>query len=138
MKNVSKVIAFSLISMIIALVIDLVMFHQMGTNLLSEEVLWRAGLIVVLWIVVTALAALRMRFCGYVTILVMLYYAAADFGGFITVSPKSSAYGLSIEVLSILGIIISVVGIWYGIQQRRQYDVDRINNRGSANGNQRK
>ncbi|WP_283583936.1 hypothetical protein [Limosilactobacillus difficilis] len=138
MKNVSKVIAFSLIAMLIALVIDLVMFHQTGTNLLSGEVLWRAGLIVALWVIVTVLAALRMRFCGYVTILVMLYYAAADFGGFITVSPKSSAYGLSIEILSILGIVISVVGIWYGIQQRRQYDIDRINQRGSAHGNQRK
>lgn len=137
MKNVSKVIAFSLISMLIALIIDLVMFHQTGVNLLSGEVLWRAGLIVVLWIVVTILAVLQMRFCGYVTILVMLYYAAADFGGFITVSPKSSVYGLSIEVLSVIGIIISVVGIWYGIQQRRQYDIDRINKRGSAHGNQR-
>lgn len=126
MKNVSKLIAFSLISMIIAVIVDLAMFHQQGTPLLSGEVLWRVLLIVVLWVVVVGLAALRMRFCGYVTILVMIYYAFADYGGFITVHPRASAYGLAIEVLCVIGIFISIIGVWYGIQQRLDYDRKKV------------
>ncbi|MCI1287150.1 MAG: hypothetical protein LKG36_00795 [[Lactobacillus] timonensis] len=126
MKNVSKLIAFSLISMIIAVIVDLAMFHQQGTSLLSGEVLWRVLLIVVLWVVVVGLAALRMRFCGYVTILVMIYYAFADYGGFITVHPRASAYGLAIEVLCVIGIFVSIIGVWYGIQQRLDYDRKKV------------
>ncbi|MCI1925738.1 MAG: hypothetical protein LKJ72_02185 [[Lactobacillus] timonensis] len=126
MKNVSKLIAFSLISMIIAVIVDLAMFHQQGTPLLSGEVLWRVLLIVVLWVVVVGLAALRMRFCGYVTILVMIYYAFADYGGFITVHPRASAYGLAIEVLCVIGIFVSIIGVWYGIQQRLDYDRKKV------------
>ena len=37
MKNVSKVIAFSLISMLIAVIVDLTMFHQQHTPLLSGD-----------------------------------------------------------------------------------------------------
>lgn len=126
MKNVSKLIAFSLISMIIAVIVDLAMFHQQGTPLLSGEVLWRVLLIVVLWVVVVGLDALRMRFCGYVTILVMIYYAFADYGGFITVHPRASAYGLAIEVLCVIGIFVSIIGVWYGIQQRLDYDRKKV------------
>lgn len=126
MKNVSKLIAFSLISMIIAVIVDLAMFHQQGTPLLSGEVLWRVLLIVVLWVVVVGLAALRMRFCGYVTILVMIYYAFANYGGFITVHPRASAYGLAIEVLCVIGIFVSIIGVWYGIQQRLDYDRKKV------------
>ena len=126
MKNVSKLIAFSLISMIIAVIVDLAMFHQQGTPLLSGEVLWRVLLIIVLWVVVVGLAALRMRFCGYVTILVMIYYAFADYGGFITVHPRASAYGLAIEVLCVIGIFVSIIGVWYGIQQRLDYDRKKV------------
>ena len=126
MKNVSKLIAFSLISMIIAVIVDLAMFHQQGTPLLSGEVLWRVLLIVVLWVVVVGLAALRMRFCGYVTLLVMIYYAFANYGGFITVHPRASAYGLAIEVLCVIGIFVSIIGVWYGIQQRLDYDRKKV------------
>lgn len=126
MKNVSKVIAFSLISMLIAVIVDLTMFHQQHTPLLSGEVLWRIFFIVILWVVVVALAATRMRFCGYVTILVMIYYAFADYGGLTAVSPRASAYGLAVEVLCVIGIVVSIVGIWYGIQQRLDYDRDKI------------
>lgn len=126
MKNVSKVIAFSLISMIIAVIVDLIMFHQQGTPLMSGGVIWRVLLIVFLWLVVVGLAATRMRFCGYVTILVMIYYAFADYGGFVTVHPRASAYGLAVEVLCVIGIIVSIVGVWYGIQQRLDYDRDKI------------
>ncbi|WP_295746186.1 hypothetical protein [uncultured Limosilactobacillus sp.] len=126
MKNVSKLIAFSLIAMIIAAIVDLAMFHQHGTPLLSGEVLWRVLLIIILWVVVVALAALRMRFCGYVTILVMIYYAFADYGGLITVRPRASAYGLAIEILCVIGIVVSLIGVWYGIQQRLDYDREKV------------
>ena len=77
-NNVIKVIAISTVTMLIALTLELLMYHQHGTSLVSSTVLWRAGLIVALSVVVDFLAALDWRFDGYVTVLVMLYYAAAD------------------------------------------------------------
>lgn len=126
MKNVSKVIALSLISMLIAAIVDLIMFHQHGVPLFSGEVIWRVLFIVILWVVVVGLAATRMRFCGYVTILVMIFYGFADYGGLVTVSPKASAYGIAVEVLCVIGIIVSIAGVWYGIQQRLDYDREKI------------
>lgn len=137
MKNVSKVIAFSLIAMMIAVIVDLVMFHQHGTPLLSGTVLWRILFIVALWVLVVALAATRMRFCGYVTILVMIFYGFACYGGLVTVEPKASAYGIAVEVLSVIGIIVSIAGVWYGIQQRLDYDREKIRER-SAHETKRK
>lgn len=106
------------------------MYHQHGTSLVSSTVLWRAGLIVALSVVVDFLAALDWRFDGYVTVLVMLYYAAADWGAFEVVRPKASVYGMFVQVLAILGIILCIAGIWYGMKQRHYYSIQEINKMG--------
>ena len=116
-NNVIKVIAISTVTMLIALTLELLMYHQHGTSLVSSTVLWRAGLIVALSVVVDFLAALDWRFDGYVTVLVMLYYAA-------------SVYGMFVQVLAILGIILCIAGIWYGIKQRHYYSIQEINKMG--------
>lgn len=129
-NNVIKVIAISTVTMLIALALVLMMFHQQGTSLLSSDVLWRAGLIIVLSIVVDLLAAADWRFDGYITILVMLYYAAADWGAFEAVRPKSSVYGIFVQVLAILGIVLCAMGIWYGYMQRHYYSLREIDKMG--------
>ena len=112
-NNVIKVIAISTVTMLIALTLELLMYHQHGTSL-----------------VVDFLAALDWRFDGYVTVLVMLYYAAADWGAFEVVRPKASVYGMFVQVLAILGIILCIAGIWYGIKQRHYYSIQEINKMG--------
>ena len=129
-NNVIKVIAISTVTMLIALTLELLMYHQHGTSLVSSTVLWRAGLIVALSVVVDFLAALDWRFDGYVTVLVMLYYAAADWGAFEVVRPKASVYGMFVQVLAILGILLCIAGIWYGIKQRHYYSIQEINKMG--------
>ena len=51
-NNVIKVIAISTVTMLIALTLELLMYHQHGTSLVSSTVLWRAGLIIALSVVV--------------------------------------------------------------------------------------
>ena len=64
-NNVIKVIAISTVTMLIALTLELLMYHQHGTSLVSSTVLWRAGLIIALSVVVDFLAALDWPSTGW-------------------------------------------------------------------------
>lgn len=126
MKNSDKVIAVTSVAAIIALVLDAIMFIQHGQSLLSSSVWPRLVLFIVLAVIVNALALVKMRFCGYVTVLVNLYFAIASLAAFESVHPRTSAYGLFVEALSVIGVLVGAAGIYYGIKQRTDYTKARV------------
>lgn len=126
MKNSDKVITVTSVAAVVALVLDAIMFVQHGHSLLSNSVWPRLALFIVLAVIVNALALVKMRFCGYATILVNLYFALASLAAFQMVTPRTSAYGLFVEALSIIGILLGAAGIYYGIKQRSDYTKARI------------
>ena len=126
MKNSDKVITVTSVAAVVALVLDAIMFVQHGHSLLSSSVWPRLALFIVLAVIGNALALVKMRFCGYATILVNLYFALASLAAFQMVTPRTSAYGLFVEALSIIGILLGAAGIYYGIKQRSDYTKARI------------
>ena len=126
MKNSDKVITVTSVAAVVALVLDAIMFVQHGHSLLSGSVWPRLLVFIVLAVIVNALALVKMRFCGYATILVNLYFALASLAAFQMVTPRTSAYSLFVEALSIIGILLGAAGIYYGIKQRSDYTKARI------------
>ncbi|MDY2803438.1 MAG: hypothetical protein ACI33L_00435 [Limosilactobacillus sp.] len=126
MKNSDKVITVTSVAAVVALVLDAIMFVQHGHSLLSSSVWPRLLVFIVLAVIVNALALVKMRFCGYATILVNLYFALASLAAFQMVTPRTSAYSLFVEALSIIGILLGAAGIYYGIKQRSDYTKARI------------
>ena len=126
MKNSDKVITVTSVAAVVALVLDAIMFVQHGHSLLSSSVWPRLLVFIVLAVIVNALALVKMRFCGYATILVNLYFALASLAAFQMVTPRTSAYSLFVEALSIIGILLGAAGIYYGIKQRSDYTKSRI------------
>ncbi len=126
MKNSDKVITVTSVAAVVALVLDSIMFVQHGHSLLSSSVWPRLLVFIVLAVIVNALALVKMRFCGYATILVNLYFALASLAAFQMVTPRTSAYSLFVEALSIIGILLGAAGIYYGIKQRSDYTKARI------------
>lgn len=126
MKNSDKVITVTSVAAVVALVLDAIMFVQHGYSLLSSSVWPRLLVFIVLAVIVNALALVKMRFCGYATILVNLYFALASLAAFQMVTPRTSAYSLFVEALSIIGILLGAAGIYYGIKQRSDYTKARI------------
>lgn len=120
-KNNEKVVIVTSVAAVIALVLDAFMFVQHGHSLTSSSVWPRLLLFIILAVVVNGLSFLKMRFCGYATILVNLYFAIASLAAFQMVSPRESAYGLFIQALSIVGILVGAAGIYYGAKQRTDY-----------------
>ena len=126
MKISHKVITVPSVAAGVARVLVASMFVQHGHSLLSSSVWPRLALFIVLAVIVNALALVKMRFCGYATILVNLYFALASLAAFQMVTPRTSAYGLFVEALSIIGILLGAAGIYYGIKQRSDYTKARI------------
>lgn len=126
MRNSDKVITVTSAAAVVALILDAIMFIQHGQPLLAGNVWPRLVLFIVLAVIVDGLALVKMRFCGYATILVNLYFAIASLATFQSVTPRTSVYGLFVEALSILGILLGAAGIYYGIKQRSDYTKDRI------------
>ena len=135
MKNNEKVVIVTSVAAVIALVLDAFMFVQHGPqkkrkphghSLTSSSVWPRLLLFIVLAIIVNGLSFLKMRFCGYATILVNLYFAIASLAAFQMVSPRESAYGLFIQALSIVGILVGAAGVYYGAKQRADYTKEKM------------
>ena len=125
-KNADKVIIVTSVAAVFALVLDAIMFVQHGQSLTDASVWGRLLVFIVLAAIVNGLALVKMRFCGYATILVNLYFAIASLAAFQTVNSRTSFTGVLIQGLSILGILIGCAGIYYGIKQRAEYTKARI------------
>ena len=126
MQNYQKAMWVTAGAGLLALILDAIMFVQHGQSLTAPAVWGRLLVFVVLVGIVCGLAVLKMRFCGYATILVNLYFAIASLGAFQMVSPRQSIYGLFVQALSIIGILVGAAGIYYGIKQRSDYTKAKI------------
>lgn len=126
MKNTGKVIIVTSVAAVFALVLDAIMFLQHGQSLTNPGVWGRLLVFIILAIIVNGLALLKMRFCGYATIIVNLYFAIASLATFQTIDSRMTFSGVLVQGLSVIGILLGCAGIYYGIKQRAEYTQARI------------
>ena len=124
--NANKIIAYTVIAMVLAAVIEFCMYAQVGQAWNSAAVLGRVGLLVALAVLVVIFVALRVRLSSYVTILVNLYLGIINLGGLLQVHDRSAMSGLLIQLVAICGIVVAVAGIIQGIRQRLNYTYSRL------------
>lgn len=124
--NANKIIAYTIIAMVLAAVIEFCMYAQVGQAWNSAAVLGRVGFLVALAVLVVIFVALRVRLSSYVTILVNLYLGIINLGGLLQVHDRSAMSGLLIQHVAICGIVVAVAGIIQGIRQRLNYTYSRL------------
>lgn len=124
--NANKIIAYTIIAMVLAAVIEFCMYAQVGQAWNSAAVLGREGFLVALAVLVVIFVALRVRLSSYVTILVNLYLGIINLGGLLQVHDRSAMSGLLIQLVAICGIVVAVAGIIQGIRQRLNYTYSRL------------
>ncbi|MET0040053.1 hypothetical protein [Limosilactobacillus fermentum] len=124
--NANKIIAYTVIAMVLAAVIEFCMYAQVGQAWNSAAVLGRVGFLVVLAVLVVIFVALRVRLSSYVTILVNLYLGIINLGGLLQVHDRSAMSGLLIQLVAICGIVVAVAGVIQGIRQRLNYTYSRL------------
>lgn len=124
--NANKIIAYTIIAMVLAVVIEFCMYAQVGQAWNSAAVLGRVGFLVALAVLVVIFVALRVRLSSYVTILVNLYLGIINLGGLLQVHDRSAMSGLLIQLVAICGIVVAVAGIIQGIRQRLNYTYSRL------------
>ena len=124
--NANKIIAYTIIAMVLAAVIEFCMYAQVGQAWNSAAVLGRVGFLVVRAVLVVIFVALRVRLSSYVTILVNLYLGIINLGGLLQVHDRSAMSGLLIQLVAICGIVVAVAGIIQGIRQRLNYTYSRL------------
>ena len=122
----NKIIAYTIIAMVLAAVIEFCMYAQVGQAWNSAAVLGRVGFLVALAVLVVIFVALRVRLSSYVTILVNLYLGIINLGGLLQVHDRSAMSGLLIQLVAICGIVVAVAGIIQGIRQRLNYTYSRL------------
>ena len=124
--NANKIIAYTIIAMVLAAVIEFCMYAQVGQAWNSAAVLGRVGFLVALAVLVVIFVALRVRLSSYVTILVNLYLGIINLGGLLQVHDRSAMSGLLIQLVAICGIVVAVAGIIQGLRQRLNYTYSRL------------
>ena len=124
--NANKIIAYTIIAMVLAALIEFCIYAQIGQAWNSAAVLGRVGFLVALAVLVVIFVALRVRLSSYVTILVNLYFGIINFGGLLQVHDRSAMSGLLIQLVAICGIVVAVAGIIQGIRQRLNYTYSRL------------
>ncbi len=124
--NANKIIAYTIIAMVLAAVIEFCMYAQVGQAWNSAAVLGRVGFLVALAVLVVIFVALRVRLSSYVTILVNLYLGIINLGGLLQVHDRSAMSGLLLQLVAICGIVVAVAGIIQGIRQRLNYTYSRL------------
>ena len=124
--NANKIIAYTIIAMVVEAVIEFCMYAQVGQAWNSAAVLGRVGFLVALAVLVVIFVALRVRLSSYVTILVNLYLGIIYLGGLLQVHDRSAMSGLLIQLVAICGIVVAVAGIIQGIRQRLNYTYSRL------------
>jgi len=124
--NANKIIAYTTLAMVAAVIIEFCMFYQVGRSLTSLAVLGRVGFLVVLTVLVVIFVALRVRLSSYVTILVNLYMGIISLGGLLQVHNRMTISGLVIQLIATVGVVIALAGLIQGIHQRMDYTYSRL------------
>ncbi|WP_295731376.1 hypothetical protein [uncultured Limosilactobacillus sp.] len=119
-KNVVHIIATTIVTMLIALVIELMMFYQHRISWMSSGALLTLMTILIVMIIVVLLAVGDWHFSNYGTIAAMMYYGIISLGGLLQVQHKASVAGLLTQLLAIIGIVLCVYGIVLGVRQRER------------------
>lgn len=117
-KNVTKIVAITIVSMLVAIGVEFYMFNQYGYSLSSAAILGRVALIIFLAVVLILLAAWDAHFSNYATILIMLYYLIIDLGGVMQIRHRTSLGGIIMQMLSLAGVLVCLYGIGLGMRQR--------------------
>ncbi len=117
-KNVTKIVAITIVSMLIAIATEFYMFNQYGYSLGSAAVWGRVALIIFLAVILILLAAWDARFSNYATILIMLYYLIIDLGGVLQIHHRTSFSGIIMQMVALAGVLVCVYGIGLGMRQR--------------------
>lgn len=120
-KNVSRIIAITIVTMMMAMVIEFVMFHQHQIAWTSSGALTTLVTMLVIMIIVILLAIADWHFSNYATIAAMMYYGIISLGGLLQVQNKTSITGLLVQLIAIIGIVLCVYGIVLGVRQRELF-----------------
>lgn len=120
-SHIIKIIAVTVVTLVIALVIELTMFAQHGMAITSQESVTTLILMVLMIIIVILLAVADWHFSNYATILAMMYYGIINLGGLLQVKAKTTLGGFAIQILAIIGIVLCVYGIVLGVKQRELF-----------------
>lgn len=120
-NHIVKIIAVTVVTLLIAIVVELTMFAQHGIAIMSQEAMITLVLMVVVAVVVTLLAVADWHFSNYATIAAMMYYGIISLGGLLQVRAKASLGGLLLQLLAIIGIVLCVYGIVLGVKQRELF-----------------
>lgn len=120
-KNVSRIIAITIVTMMMAMIIEFVMFHQHQITWTSSGALTTLVTMLVIMIIVILLAVADWHFSNYATIAAMMYYGIISLGGLLQVQNKTSITGLLVQLIAIIGIILCVYGIVLGVRQRELF-----------------
>ncbi len=120
-KNVSRIIAITIVTMVMAMIIEFVMFNQHQIDWMSSGALTTLVTMLIIMIVVVLLAVADWHFSNYATIAAMMYYGIISLGGLLQVQNKTSVTGLLVQLIAISGIILCVYGIVLGVRQRELF-----------------
>lgn len=126
MKNAEKVIIVTSIAAVLTILLTAILAAQHGQSLADGAVWGRLLAFIILAVIVDGLAMVKMRFCGYATILVNLLFALAGLLSFQTIISRTSLIGILVQGLSVIDILTGCAGIYYGIKQRAEYTQMRI------------
>lgn len=120
-KNVSRIIAITIVTMVMAMIIEFVMFNQHQIAWMSSGALTTLVTMLVIMIIVILLAVADWHFSNYATIAAMMYYGIISLGGLLQVQNKTTIPGLLVQLIAIIGIILCVYGIVLGVRQRELF-----------------
>ncbi|MDO4902798.1 MAG: hypothetical protein Q3959_00890 [Limosilactobacillus sp.] len=126
MKVMNKIVLSTSIAAVLAVLVDAIMFTQHGQALSEPDVWVRLLVFIILAGIVNGLSLVQMRFCGYATIIVNLYFGLTCFAGFTTAFGKMTMIDLLAQALGFIGILAGCAGIYYGVKQRAAYTRARI------------
>ena len=118
MKEETRFALITLISWIMACLIEILMQAQAGTSLLSGEIWGRIILMTVLEAVIIIAKYTQTMLASYGTILVMLYFGVLSLGGILQVNDRFSGLGILIQIIGVIGVMIALTGVVYGVNQR--------------------
>lgn len=118
MKEETRFAFVTLISWLMACLIEILMQVQIGTSLLSGAIWGRIILMTILEAVIIIAKYTQTMLASYGTIIVMLYFGILSLGGILQVSARFSGLGILTQLIGVIGVMTSLTRIVDGFNQR--------------------